>query len=222
MNQIELTKVSKVYGRDESEVRAVSDISLRFEKGGFYVVTGPSGCGKTTLLSIVGLLLRPDAGGVTIDGKAVDFSSGRRLARLRARHIGFVFQNFNLLPYLSALDNVKIAASIGKKNGSGKDGAEVLELLGLGNRLHHLPRELSGGEQQRVSIARALINDPEIILADEPTGNLDSKHGREIMELLRELNQDLSKTVVMVTHDMSLTSASDALVRMADGVVEGQ
>ncbi|RLG71802.1 MAG: macrolide ABC transporter ATP-binding protein, partial [Thermoprotei archaeon] len=193
-----VNSVTKIYGKGRLAVRALDEVSFSVRRGEFSVIMGPSGSGKTTLLNILGLLDKPTQGKVFFLGKDVSELSDAEASKIRAKHIGFVFQTFNLIPWLTALENVEIALAIAgypfyKRRRRAK---ELLEAVGLGGRLHHRPTELSGGEQQRVAIARALANNPEVILADEPTGNLDSKSGEIVINILKELSLKQNRTVI--------------------------
>ncbi len=217
---IELNKVNKVYSTTRMETLALNRIDLQVQKGELISIMGPSGCGKSTLLNVMGLLDEPSAGEVRIDGKSIQGMGDRALARLRNEKIGFVFQSFHLIPDLDVLGNVQIpllyrpSVSTRERKERAK---EALESVGLGSRMHHFPNELSGGQQQRVAVARALVGRPKIILADEPTGNLDSLMGEEIMGLLLKLNQDGGTTIVMVTHDAAMAERTERTVRLFDG-----
>ncbi len=219
---IETQALWKVYNEGkESEVRVVKGIDLRIGYGEFTVIMGPSGSGKTTLLDMIGCLLSPSSGKLFIEGKHADFSDDDMLARIRGEKIGFVFQQFNLLSSASALDNVMLPMRI---NGMQKKKAEdragqLLKIVGLEKRIHHRPGELSGGEQQRVAIARSLANDPKIILADEPTGNLDTETGKKIMGLLKDLNKTKGYTIIVITHDPSLAAHADEVIKLKDGKI---
>jgi ABC-type lipoprotein export system ATPase subunit len=213
---IELRQVNKTYRKDADEVRALSDVSLEVKAGEFVAVVGPSGSGKSTLMNVVGLLDRPDSGAYHLDGSSVDEFSPDELARLRNEKIGFVFQTFHLLPKTTALENVELPLIYSSRPDISGLGAKALERVGLKDRARHVPSELSGGQQQRVAIARALVNDPELILADEPTGNLDSRAGLEILAIFQELNQ-LGKTVVLITHDASVAQMAKRVVEIVDG-----
>lgn len=216
---IETKKVKKTYNQGRaSEVTVVRGISLGIEKGDFVAIMGPSGSGKTTLLDIMGLLLRPTAGTVLIDGLDTEKMSDSELARIRGKRIGFVFQQYNLIPSSTALENVEISLRI---NGKSRKEARIratklLKMVGLSHRLGNKPGQLSGGEQQRVAIARALANDPSIILADEPTGNLDTKTGGIILDLLTKLNKK-GYTIVLISHDPHITKYADTIIRIKDG-----
>ncbi len=218
----DLKNVRKVYGRGKGRVEALRGISLQVRRGEFVSIMGPSGSGKTTLLSIMGLLTKPTSGTVTILGRDATRLKDREATLLRRKTIGFVFQTFNLVPWLTALENIELALAIGNYRGNKRKKAlELLEIVGLRKRAHHKPLQLSGGEQQRVAIARALANDPQIILADEPTGNLDSVSGLQVVQMLSSLT-DEGRTVVMVTHDREMAEKADRIVRIRDGKIEGE
>ena len=211
--------LTKVYG-DGAEARALDGVSLEVGDGEFLAITGPSGSGKTTLLNLIGTLDHPTSGRVVVDGVDINTLRGNALADFRRQKIGFIFQLFNLVPMLTALENVMLPLLPYRRGLSfnlKERAQELLEMVGLWERLHHLPGQLSGGEQQRVAIARALVNHPRLILADEPTGNVDSKAGQEIVDLLRRLNRELGLTVVLVTHDVALAAQADRMVHLHDG-----
>ena len=219
---IEAHNLSKVYRKGSLEVPALRRVTFTVKRGEFVAIMGPSGSGKSTLLYLLGCLVRPTEGIYLLEGRDVTKLSARELARVRNRYVGFVFQAYHLLPSLSALRNVELPALYaGSDRGERRRRARaLLERVGLGERLHHLPAELSGGEAQRVAIARALMNEPALILADEPTGNLDSATGNEIMALLAELSHE-GRTVVLVTHDADLARRwADRVLRIFDGVLE--
>jgi ABC-type lipoprotein export system ATPase subunit len=217
---LEATGLTKVYRRGAAEVRAVDGIDLAVEAGEFLSIMGRSGSGKTTLLDLLGCLLRPTDGRLAIDGHDVIGASDAELARIRRDRIGFVFQEFNLIPTLNAIENVMLPLRYGPRRSDGAARAsELLELVGLGARTTHRPTELSGGEQQRVAIARALINEPAVVLADEPTGELDSATSERLIGTLRELNRERGVTIVVVTHDAGVAGATDRVVRLHDGRV---
>ncbi len=221
---LRLDHVSKTYGEGESAVEAVCDVSLDLEAGKFIFLMGPSGSGKTTLLMLMGCLLRPTSGSVHVFDQEVSSLDEARLPRVRRDRIGFIFQGFNLFPALTALENVE--ATLNLKGLRGTEGhAEARKLLarvGLENRMHHLPEDLSGGEKQRVAVARALAGNPPIILADEPTGMLDSKTGRLITEILRKLAHEEGRLVFMVSHDSRITALADEIFNIEDGVLVGK
>jgi len=204
-------------------VPALRGLSFTVEEGELLTIFGPSGSGKSTLLHLIGCLDRPDEGEILIDGANVLELSDDKLAELRLTKIGFVFQFFNLLPRLTALRNVELPltiAGVSEKEASER-AEEMLRLVGLEARMNHRPSELSGGEQQRVAIARALVNNPKIVLADEPTGNLDTKTGWEIVQLMRKLNQEKSQTFVVVTHDPQIAETAHRIIHLKDGLIEG-
>ena len=215
---LDLKNIKKYFTMGDEQIKALDDISLSVEKGEYLSIIGPSGSGKSTLMNIVGLLDIPDSGEYLLDGVNIKEMSDGSLAKLRNQKIGFVFQNFNLLTKLTAWENVQVPliyAGMSAKE-SKKVAYEYLEKVGLKGRENHLPKQLSGGQQQRVAIARALANKPEIILADEPTGALDSKTGTEIKKLLKDLNAE-GQTIVLITHDNSMAEEAKRIVRIADG-----
>lgn len=218
---IAINQVTKVYQMGETEVRALDGVDLNIEKGEMTAIMGPSGSGKSTLLAILGCLDVPTSGSYQLDGVNVENMTDDQLAAIRNQKIGFVFQQFNLLARTSALDNVMLPLVYrGLPNGERRKKAqEALEKVGLGDRVHHRPNELSGGQQQRVAIARALANDPAIILADEPTGALDSKTGTEIIRLFQDLHKNLGQTVIYVTHDPFIARHTNRVIRIADGLI---
>jgi putative ABC transport system ATP-binding protein len=218
---VELRQVSKIYKMDEVEVKALDGIDMKVEKGDFVAIIGPSGSGKSTLLHMIGLLDRPTIGKVFLDGIDISKLNDNELARLRGNKIGFVFQFFNLYPILTALENIELPMMINEKNKTErrKRALELLKIVGLEKRAEHLPSQLSGGERQRVAIARALANNPSLILADEPTGNLDSKAGKEIIELLDKLQEEEEKTIIMVTHDVNIAKYAERLIYLKDGKI---
>lgn len=223
---VDVKDVSKTYGSGRTEVQALKHASLELDKGEFVALIGPSGSGKTTAVSIIGGLLTPTTGTVTIAGTRIDNMKSAELTRFRARHIGFVFQNANLVPFMTARENVLYAASlINKSQGrlshreAGQRADALLEELGLADRAKALPQEMSGGERQRVAIARGLINDPDLILVDEPTAALDTKRGQEVMEMLAYEIRHRGKTGLMVTHDLRMVDHTDRIITMTDGVL---
>lgn len=218
---ISLTNVTKSYKLgDEIVIDALRGVSLEIKKGEFVSIVGPSGSGKSTLMHIIGILDKPTNGKVVLEGRDIAKQNEEELATLRNKHIGFVFQSFNLLSKTSAVDNVELPLIYSgvKKAERQKRATQVLVNVGLGDRLFHTPSQLSGGQQQRVAIARALVTTPSIILADEPTGNLDSKSGREIMDLLKNLNK-AGNTIVLVTHDMDIAKNAKRQIIIKDGLV---
>ena len=216
---ISVRHLTKTFGEGDIAVHAVSDIDLDVAVGEVVLVMGPSGSGKTTLLLMLGAMLRPTSGSVLIDGVELATAAERRLPALRATHLGFIFQDFNLLSALSALENVELACNLGGTTGhAARDrSTALLRRVGLGKRLGFRPDQLSGGEKQRVAIARALANNPSVLLADEPTANLDSGHGREIARLLRRLAEEDGRSIVMVSHDERLREVADRVLWLEDG-----
>ena len=217
---IETENLTKVYGRDEGRVEALAGVSLNVEGGEWVAVVGPSGSGKSTLMNLIGLLDRPTSGRYVLDGREVSGLRDNEVTKARRDLIGFVFQSYNLLPRESTLKNVELPMVYAGVSGAERKGRamEALERVGLSNRATHKPTELSGGQKQRVAIARALVNRPAIVLADEPTGNLDTKSGEGILELFGELNAD-GTTLIMVTHDMEVADRADRIVEVRDGLV---
>jgi putative ABC transport system ATP-binding protein len=216
---LQIAHVTKRYGSGTTEVTAVRDISLAVHPGEIVLIMGPSGSGKTTLLSMLGALLKPTQGTIQLNGTVLSALAENRLPDIRLKQFGFVFQDFNLLSALTALENVAIVAELsGVRPGeANRKAASLLTELGLGERLHFLPEKLSGGEKQRVAIARALVNDPSLILADEPTANLDSKIGLEIMRLLRRIAKEEARSVVIVSHDQRIKDIADRILWLEDG-----
>ena len=216
---IELKGINKIYRTDEVETQALENVNLEVNKGEFLSIMGPSGCGKSTLLNIMGLLDAPTSGSILIDGTETEKLSDKALAAFRNEKLGFVFQSFHLINSLNVIDNVKVPLLYRKMSDSKREelAEQVLERVGLSHRMRHMPTQLSGGQCQRVAIARAIVGNPEIILADEPTGNLDSKMGAEIMELLHQLNKQDGRTIVMVTHNEAQAKLTDRTIRFFDG-----
>jgi putative ABC transport system ATP-binding protein len=221
---IEIIQLTKIYGMSEVQVRALDDVSLTIRKGEFVAIMGPSGSGKSTLMNILGCLDRPSTGQYFLAGEDVSDLDKTQLAIIRNKRIGFIFQSYNLLPQTTALDNV-ILPLLYNRNGKESDEQQTekavaaLEAVGLSDRIEHKPQELSGGQMQRVAIARALVNDPVLILADEPTGNLDTRSGQEIMAVLSELHEQGS-TIVMVTHDDDIAASAERIIHLRDGKIE--
>ena len=216
---IELKGINKIYRTDEIETQALENVNLEVQKGEFLSIMGPSGCGKSTLLNIMGLLDTPTSGTITINGTTTEGMGDKELAAFRNKTLGFVFQSFHLINSLNVLDNVELPLLYRKMSASERTALakSVLERVGLSHRMRHMPTQLSGGQCQRVAIARAIVGNPEIILADEPTGNLDSKMGAEVMELLHKLNKEDGRTIVMVTHNEDQAKQTSRTVRFFDG-----
>ncbi len=216
---ITLENINKIYRTDEVETQALDNVNIQIDKGEFVSIMGPSGCGKSTLLNIIGLLDTPTSGKLTIAGTNVEGMKDSELAAFRNSRLGFIFQSFHLIDSLNVIDNVMLPLQYRKSTASERErmAKAVLERVGLSHRMRHRPSQLSGGQCQRVAIARAIVGNPEIILADEPTGNLDSKMGQEVMELLHKLNKEDGRTIVMVTHNESQAEMTDRIIRFFDG-----
>ena len=216
---IKLTGVNKIYRTDSVETQALENVNIEVHKGEFLSIMGPSGCGKSTLLNIMGLLDKPSSGTIEIAGTTVDQMNEKELAAFRNKTLGFVFQSFHLINSLNVLDNVELPLLYRKISAKERTrlAKEVLARVGLTHRMYHMPSQLSGGQCQRVAIARAIIGNPEIILADEPTGNLDSKMGAEVMEILHKLNREDGRTIVMVTHNEEQAKQTSRTIRFFDG-----
>jgi len=220
---IKLQNVHKEYRMGESKIKAVESVNLKIKKGDFLAIVGPSGSGKSTMMNLVGALDLATEGAIFLDGQNIEQLHESELARIRGKKIGFIFQTFNLIPTLTALENVTLPMMF---QGYSKEerlerGKDLLKQVGLEKRMKHLPSELSGGERQRVAIARALANDPDVILADEPTGNLDTKTGKQVIEILKNLNKQ-GKTIIMVTHDLEMAQQADKIIRLRDGKIESR
>ena len=216
---IKLTGINKIYRTDEIETQALENVNLEVQKGEFLSIMGPSGCGKSTLLNIMGLLDTPTSGTIEINGTRTENMGDKELAAFRNKTLGFVFQSFHLINSLNVIDNVELPLLYRKMSSSERTALakQVLERVGLSHRMKHMPRQLFGGQCQRVAIARAIVGNPEIILADEPTGNLDSKMGAEVMDLLHKLNKEDGRTIVMVTHNEAQAKQTARTVRFFDG-----
>ena len=220
---IEAINLTKVYLRGSEEIPAVNDVSLQIRKGDFISIIGPSGSGKTTLINLLGFLDNPTSGNLALGGRSI-FSHAKRLSereltKIRRETFGYIFQNFYLIPTLTVMENVMLPLTFYRKPGTENEAIKLLKLLGMEHRKDHLPGQISGGEMQRVAIARAMVNMPEILLADEPTGNLDTKRSAEIVQVLQELNRKVSLTIIMVTHNQELARRADRMLEMRDGQV---
>ena len=217
--KIEANELSKIYGEGESRVTALDRASFQIMPGDFISITGPSGSGKSTLLHLLSGLDQPTSGRLTYDGQNIYSLSDRERSALRRRSIGFVFQQFHLLPVLTARENILMPLLLDKKQPDEAYLEQLMQLLGIGSRLTHLPHQLSGGQQQRVAIARALIAQPDVIFADEPTGNLDSRSGGEVMEMLSAIHEKMGKTLVIITHDNRMAGMADRRFSIVDGIL---
>ena len=219
MAMINLTGINKIYRTDEIETQALENVNLEVQKGEFLSIMGPSGCGKSTLLNIMGLLDNPTSGTIEINGTRTEGMTDKELAAFRNKTLGFVFQSFHLINSLNVIDNVELPLLYRKMSGKERTALakQVLERVGLSHRMKHMPTQISGGQCQRVAIARAIVGNPQIILADEPTGNLDSKMGAEVMDLLHKLNKEDGRTIVMVTHNEAQAKLTDRTIRFFDG-----
>jgi len=223
-SSLEAINLTKIYRRGSEEIAAVRNVSLRIDKGEFVSFIGPSGSGKTTLIHLLGCLDNPTSGELVLAGRPIFSGNGRRLGERRLTAIrrdtfGYIFQNFYLIPTLTVMENVGLPLTFYRKPGAGSDVIELLMLLGIDHRKDHLPGMLSGGEMQRVAIARSLVNSPEILLADEPTGNLDTKRSAEIVRILKGLSRDAGLTVIMVSHNLELAAQADRQFEMRDGAI---
>lgn len=217
MEILRASHLCKTYGKGENQVKALDDVSFSIEKGEFVAIIGPSGSGKSTLMHILGGVDRPDSGSVYMDGQDIYKQNDEQLAIFRRRQVGLIYQFYNLIPVLDVVENITLPALLDGRKVEKSRVNQMLELLGLKERAHHLPNQLSGGQQQRASIGRALINSPTVVLADEPTGNLDSKNSREIMKLLRLSNETYHQTVIIITHDEEIALQAKHLIRIEDG-----
>ena len=219
MEILKVENLVKTYGKGETKINAVDNVSFTVNKGEFVAIVGASGSGKSTLLHLIGGVDRPTSGKVYIDGKDIYSLNNDNLAIFRRRQIGLIYQFYNLIPILNVLENITLPSSLDNKEVSKEKLEEIINLLGLEKRLKHLPNELSGGEQQRTAIARALLNEPALVLADEPTGNLDSKASLEIMEILKTSNKKYKQTIIMITHNLELAKDADRIIKIADGKI---
>ncbi len=219
MDILRIENLSKIYGKGDTEVRALDNVSFTVPKGQFVAIIGPSGSGKSTLLHIMGGVDTPTSGHVFVDGTDITQLDETALAIFRRRQIGLIYQFYNLIPILTVEENMTLPLLLDGKKADKAHYDNLVEKLGLENRLSHLPSELSGGQQQRVSIGRALMNNPAILLADEPTGNLDSKNSKEIIELLRRFNKELNQTVIIITHDERIALSADRIIAVEDGKI---
>lgn len=219
MKILKVEHLSKIYGKGETQVKALDDVSFEVEKGEFVAIIGPSGSGKSTLLHTLGGVDRPTSGKVLIDGEDIYALNNDKLAIFRRRQIGLIYQFYNLIPILNVEENITLPLLLDGKEVEPKRLDEIIDTLGLKGRIKHLPNQLSGGQQQRVSIGRSLINNPAIILADEPTGNLDSKNSKEILDLLKFSNKKYNQTLIMITHDQNIALEADRIITIEDGKI---
>ena len=219
MEILRVENLTKIYGKDSTKVIALDDVSFSVEKGEFIAIVGASGSGKSTLLHLIGGVDRPTKGKVYIDGKDIFSFNDEKLAIFRRRQVGLIYQFYNLIPILNVEENITLPLSLDNRQIDKERLNEMLKLLGLEKRRNHLPNELSGGQQQRTSIGRALITNPTIILADEPTGNLDSKSSDEIVALLKKTNKELKQTIIMITHNMEIAKIADRIIKIEDGKI---
>lgn len=219
MEILKVENLTKIYGKGTTKVVALDNVSFSVQKGEFVAIVGASGSGKSTLLHLIGGVDRPTSGKVFIDGEDIYNLSDDKLAIFRRRQVGLVYQFYNLIPILSVLENITLPLDLDNRKPDKEYLDSLIKLLGLENRKNHLPNELSGGQQQRTSIGRALITNPTIILADEPTGNLDSKASDEIVELLRKSNKDYKQTIIMITHNMEIAKCADRIIKIEDGKI---
>lgn len=219
MEMLKVENLTKIYGKGTTKVVALDNVSLTIEKGEFVAIVGASGSGKSTLLHLIGGVDRPTSGKVYINGQDIFSLNDDKLAIFRRRHIGLIYQFYNLIPILNVKENILLPLQLDNRDCDKSDLKELLKLLGLENRENHLPNELSGGQQQRTSIGRALVTKPAIILADEPTGNLDSKSSDEIVDLLKKSNKDLKQTIIMITHNPELAKMADRIIKIEDGKI---
>lgn len=220
MKILEVKNLCKIYGKGETEVKALNDVSFSVDKGEFVAIIGPSGSGKSTLLHILGGVDVPTSGNVIINGEDISKLNETALAIFRRRQIGLIYQFYNLIPILTVEENLTLPLRLDGRKPDERQTEYLVKTLGLENRLKHLPNQLSGGQQQRVSIGRALINNPALMLADEPTGNLDSENSKEIVSLLRKFNKEQNQTVIIITHDERIALAADRIIEIEDGMIK--
>ena len=219
MEILRVENLTKIYGKDSTRVVALDNVSFSVEKGEFVAIVGASGSGKSTLLHLIGGIDRPTSGKVFVDGKDIYELDDDKLAIFRRRQVGLIYQFYNLIPILNVEENIALPLSLDNRTIDKKKLDEMISLLGLQNRKNHLPNELSGGQQQRTSIGRALITNPTIVLADEPTGNLDSKSSDEIVALLKKTNRELKQTIIMITHNLEIAKCADRIIKIEDGKI---
>lgn len=222
MEIVKVDNLSKIYGKGDTEVRALDNVSFSVSEGEFVAIVGASGSGKSTLLHLLGGVDRPTSGEVIVNGKNIYKLKDDDLAKFRRREVGLVYQFYNLIPILNVKENITLPIDLDNKKVDQEKLNNLIKLLGLEKRVEHLPNELSGGQQQRVSIGRALIANPSIVLADEPTGNLDSKSSDEIIELLKKCNKEYNQTIIMITHNMELAREADRIIELEDGHIKGE
>jgi putative ABC transport system ATP-binding protein len=222
MSILETVRLTKIYGQDKNKVEALKDVTVSIEKGGFTTIVGPSGSGKSTLLHCMAGLDVPTAGEVLLNGRNIFSLSEEKLSMLRRRNFGFVFQSFNLIPVIDVYENITLPVSLDDKKIDKEYTSKIIDILGLQDKAESFPNELSGGQQQRVAIARALSNKPDIIFADEPTGNLDSKTAEEVIKIFRTCVEELGETLIVVTHNNDIAAAADVCITMRDGRIKHQ
>ena len=222
MEIVKVENLSKIYGKGDTEVRALDNVSFSIQEGEFVAIVGASGSGKSTLLHLLGGVDRPTSGKVIVNGKDIYQLKDNELAKFRRREVGLVYQFYNLIPILNVKENITLPLDLDNKKADPEKLNNLIRLLGLENRTNHLPNELSGGQQQRVSIGRALIAHPSIVLADEPTGNLDSKSSDEIVNLLKRCNTEYNQTIIMITHNMELAREAGRIIELEDGHIKGE
>lgn len=219
MEIVKVENLSKIYGSNDNAVKALDNVSLSVEKGEFVAIVGASGSGKSTLLHLLGGVDKPTSGKVYINGTDIFELNNDKMAIFRRRQVGIVYQFYNLIPILNVEENISLPMELDGRNVDKSEMEKMLEMLGLSERRKNLPNELSGGQQQRTSIGRALISRPSVLLADEPTGNLDTKSGNEVMEILKRFNREYNQTIIMITHNMELAKATDRIIRIEDGKI---